>query len=181
MILSNYYGIYTCLSYGIGATLVIVLYASFKTRFLDAKINQINHQRINFLFFFPLVAFLAGPTDNYTNNFTRSTSMMCLLASLFAFSSFYVYILPLDFTLSRSILNAGFLTILSSSLLHYATFGNILSFIINNNVAFYYLELGVYHVISIDERSKDDKKSESKYKIIQGFNYCFGVAFISLF
>jgi len=99
----------------------------------------------------------------------------------------FLYLLPIDKTTLLCSYYVSFLTIVSSSLFAYSTYGKFL-FNSQYNFSFYSLIvavffLGAHHAISINMSGTADspKNANSKGKLIDGFKFVSGVAFISIF
>lgn len=84
------------ISFGVG--FIMIGYSFLKSKYFDKKINQKDHTRTYFLYYFPIISFMIGPTNDYITSYTRAIVSLIVIASHFAFSSFYLYILPFDIT-----------------------------------------------------------------------------------
>lgn len=105
----------------------------------------------------------------------------------------FLYLLPIDKATLSCSYYVSFLTIVSSSLLAYSTYGELLLFLfkisINTIFTFYsfnfwfiFVLVGAHHALSINMSATADsaKNANSKGKLIDGFKFVSGVAFISI-
>ncbi|KAL4488465.1 hypothetical protein ABPG72_013033 [Tetrahymena utriculariae] len=163
MILKNYYGLYIMIIIALGIGATFLGYSSIKSKYFDEKINMKDHSRIYFLYYFPIISFLAGPTNQFVNNYTRAVTSLTIIASHFAFSSIYIQIIPFDIHSTTQQILTSIITVSSTSVCIYWT-------------------IGVYHmiVVGLNNNLNDEKNTESTWKIVEGFKYSFGVTMIAL-